>query len=135
MSSLFEEIRISHSSVKRDELLDRAVADWARGDFYEAHEVLEEVAEAVEDDDGDHEIALALVHVAACLHKLVDDVGKAAVPAKLERALDTLRAADPAWLGLALGRFTQDLEALATSLRTDGVARAFTAAALPKLGR
>lgn len=120
---------------KRDDLLDQIVGDWARGDFYEAHERLEDLAEVVEEDDTDHEVALALVHVAACLHKLVHDVGRAAVPAKLARALEVLRTADPEWQGLDLARFTTSLEALAEELEARGTSRAFTSESLPKLGR
>src|SRR5438874_12721152 len=84
------------------EILDRALNEWAKGDYYEAHELLEDFAETVEDDDADHEIAIALIHVAASLHKAVNDVGRKAVPGKLEHALTVLDRAPADWQGLAL---------------------------------
>jgi hypothetical protein len=120
---------------RRDEVLAEVLAHWAVGELYEAHERLEDLAELVEDDDRDHDTALALVHVAACLHKLANDVGKAAVPAKLTRALGVLRAADPRWLELDLAALVAELEDLARSFTADGLSRTFEVGALPKLRR
>ena len=103
-----------------DPHLASALTAWAAGDHYEAHEALEEVAEAVEDHDPTYDAVIALVHVAACLHKLAHRVGARAVPGKLDRALETLRATDPDLGGLAIARLVSDLESMRA--RLDSVA-------------
>jgi hypothetical protein len=101
-------------------LLTKAVAEWRRGDHYAAHETLEEVAEAVEDDDAEYEIALALVHVAASMHKLANDVGANAVPGKLEGALEVLDRAPATWRTLDLARLRAQIrEVLAKLARNE----------------
>jgi hypothetical protein len=95
--------------------LDRALESWANGDHYEAHEELEDFAESLE-DERELEIALALVHVAASIHKAVNDVGRAAVPSKLERALSVLDRAPGAWKGLDLGALRGELRAIQPEL-------------------
>jgi hypothetical protein len=95
-----------------DALLSRAIAEWNRGEHYEAHETLEDFADEIEDDDREHHIALALLHIAAALHKLVNDVGKSAVPAKIERALTDLSSAPEVWRGIELGRLKKELRVL-----------------------
>jgi DUF309 family protein family protein len=93
-------------------IIDEAVELWNRGEHYEAHEKLEDLVDLLEDDDEAGEIALALVHVAASLHKTVHDVGRSAVPAKLEGALATLRGAPSVWMGIDLSSLVRDLEAM-----------------------
>jgi hypothetical protein len=100
-------------------VLDAAIAEWNAGRYYEAHEILEDVAEQFEADDPAFEWALALTRVAACLHKLRAGVGVRAVPAKLATALETLRDAPNDWLGIDLARLRSDLDALATRIRSD----------------
>jgi hypothetical protein len=91
--------------------LDRAIEEWGKGEHYEAHELLEDFAESLQ-DDRDVEIALALVHVAASLHKAINDVGRSAVPAKLSRALAVLDGAHASWQGLDLASLRQGLHGL-----------------------
>jgi hypothetical protein len=91
--------------------LAEAVADWRAGRYYEAHEALEELADLLEDDDRDFAIALALVHIAAALHKHVHRVSAEAVPGKLSRALLELETAPAAWRGLDLGRLRREVAA------------------------
>lgn len=82
--------------------LTAAIAHWGSRDYYEAHEVLEDVAEAFEDDTQDFAIAMALVRVAASLHKTIAAVGVRAVPGKLDGALRALADAPDVWYGVAL---------------------------------
>jgi predicted metal-dependent hydrolase len=95
-----------------EQLFARAIEEWNRGEHYEAHETLEDFADAIEDDEHDHAIVLALIHVAASLHKLANDVGASAVPGKLSRALAELEHAPPKWRGLDLDRLKRELAAL-----------------------
>lgn len=108
-------------------ILSRAVAEWNRGDHYDAHETLEDFADLIEDDDREHAIAIALIHVAAALHKWVNDVGKNAVPSKIEGALATLAAAPSPWRGLDLGRLSSELRAMLAAITAQ------QAPVLPKL--
>lgn len=94
------------------EIVDQAIAEWASGAYYEAHETLEDFAEALEANDVDHQIALALVRVAASLHKAREDVGRTAVPGKLREALETLDRAPADWRGLDVGGLRGELHAL-----------------------
>ena len=87
-----------------------AVAQWRDGQYYDAHETLEEAAEPL--DGVDHDIALSLVRVAACLHKLTEDVGRRAVPSKLANALGPLRTHVGPWFGVYLEGLLADLERL-----------------------
>jgi predicted metal-dependent hydrolase len=101
-----------HPMPDEDVLLWRAVSEWNRGEHYEAHETLEDFADLIEADDRDHQIALALIHVAAALHKQVHRVGASAVPAKIAHALETLDRAPNTWRNLDLDRLKRDLRAL-----------------------
>lgn len=114
------------------ELLDRAIEAWDRGDFYDAHETLEDFAELLEDDDRDYAIALALVRIAASLHKLANGVGPQAVPGKLHQALQELADAPASWRGVALGELREALLELHAGLAPD---RAYRAEEMPKLRR
>jgi hypothetical protein len=96
--------------------LDAALTEWAAGNWYEAHEHLEEVAEALENDDRDYAIALALVQISASFHKLANNVAPRAVPAKMDRVMPTLEAAPPDWQGLALGTFVAETRSLRARL-------------------
>lgn len=98
------------------ELVDEALKEWEAGRYYEAHEILEDVAETFEADDPAFEQALALTRAAACLHKLAHDVGAKAVPGKLAAALETLRTAPDTFLGLNMEQLVQDLEVLARAI-------------------
>ena len=100
-----------------DVLLSRVVSEWNSGDHYAAHETLEDFADAIEDDDREHTIALALLHIAAALHKLLHDVGASAVPAKLDRALHDLKGAPDEWRGLKLSKLRDEVAALNERLR------------------
>ena len=91
------------------QLIQAVVQEWSRADYYEAHELLEDVAECLEDNDEDYEIALALVHLAACCHKMMHDVGRAAVPGKIDRALPKIEEAVPDWMGLDLKSFREQM--------------------------
>lgn len=91
--------------------LESALRYWASGDYYEAHEALEEVVETLDEDSADSSFGLALVHVAAALHKHVAQVGPEAVPGKLRRALSALRSAPADWQGLDLDGLRQGIEA------------------------
>lgn len=90
-------------------LRDDALAEWAAGRYYEAHEILEELAECFEDDDPAFEWSLALTRVAASLHKLTAGVGVRAVPGKLRRALDSLAEAPPDWCGIDIAALRSEL--------------------------
>jgi len=96
--------------------LAAALAAWAAGDHYEAHERLEELADALEDDDAAWRWALALCHIAAACHKQAHGVGPDAVPGKLRHALAALAGAPPDWLGLQLTAFVAETEALLAAL-------------------
>ena len=110
-------------------IIDRAVAEWGRGDFYEAHETLEDLVDAVEDDDTDWAIALALCHVAAALHKHVNDVGARAVPGKLQSALTELDRAPAVWFVLDVEALRRGVRGMLTALQDGGSFE------LPVLGR
>lgn len=94
-------------------LLARAVDEWNRGDHYEAHETLEDFADAFEESGSDDERtwALGLVRAAACLHKWVHDVGRSAVPGKLKGALVDSAGAPDVWQGLDVARLRAELTA------------------------
>lgn len=94
------------------ELVERAIAEWNRGEYYEAHETLEDVAESFEDRELDYKIALALVRISASMHKLVNDVGANAVPGKLEGALSDLQGAPDLWNRINLARLKLELTAM-----------------------
>lgn len=94
-------------------LRDDALAEWTSGRFYEAHEILEDLAECFEEDDPSFEWALALTRIAACLHKLSAEVGVRAVPGKLHHALESLSDAPSDWCGLDMDRLRSELGALA----------------------
>jgi hypothetical protein len=101
------------------ELAAQAAEEWQRGDYYDAHETLELLVDAVEADDDDWTIGLALVKAAAALHKHVEQVGPAAVPGKLERALEDLDPAPAEWFGLDLGALRAELRAMREDLLAD----------------
>jgi predicted metal-dependent hydrolase len=90
------------------EALERARSAWSEADYYEAHEQLEDLAEAFEDDDRAWRHAVALCQIAAACHKYVNAVGINAVPGKLSHALETLEDAPPDWLGLELAAFRDE---------------------------
>jgi hypothetical protein len=94
-------------------LRDDALAEWRAGRYYEAHEILEDLAECFEEEDPSFEWALAMTRVAACLHKLSSEVGVKAVPGKLKSAMGTLAGAPADWCGFDLGAFRIELQALA----------------------
>jgi predicted metal-dependent hydrolase len=93
-------------------LLEKAIAEWNRGDHYEAHETLEDYADAIEDNDREHTIALALIRIAASLHKLINDVGRSAVPGKISSALEDLEGAPDLWNRIDLARLKTELRVL-----------------------
>ena len=95
---------------------DDALREWAAGRYYEAHEILEDLAECFEEEDPSFERALALTRVAACLHKLSAGVGVKAVPGKLARAIETLASAPPDWCGIDLAGFRRELDSLAARI-------------------
>ncbi|MEE2904470.1 MAG: hypothetical protein VYC39_19220 [Myxococcota bacterium] len=94
-----------------------AVHQWSIGEHYEAHEIFEEFAEEVEDDDDDWERALALCHVAASVHKYLHNVSPAAVPGKLERALPVLESSPPDWFNLDMVTFRKQVRNMLESLQ------------------
>jgi|GEM_PF-6279271 len=94
-----------------------AVHQWNIGEHYEAHEIFEEFAEEVEDNDDDWERALALVHVAASVHKYLHNVSPAAVPGKLERSLPVLDDAPPDWFNLDMITFRTQVRSMLESLQ------------------
>lgn len=96
-------------------LRDRALDEWAAGRHYEAHEILEDLAECFDEGEPAFAAALALTQIAACLHKLVHRVGASAVPGKLSRALGVLRASPPDVLGIDVPALIVELEALDVS--------------------
>ncbi len=105
-------------NLERAETIIRiAVAEWQRGEHYDAHEILEDLADEVEDDDDDWAIAIALVKAAACVHKHVHRVGPDAIPGKLETVLDVLDDAPDAWMGLDVATLRSDLHAMLSALR------------------
>ncbi len=108
-----------HHHANQDHLT-AALELWAQGDYYEAHEELEEVTDDFEEDDTAFEITIALVHVAAALHKLKNRVGEGAVPGKIDGALEVLQKAPPDFCGLAMVTFIKQLQALRA--RLDGLA-------------
>ncbi len=111
-------------------LLDAALAEWAAGRFYEAHELLEDFAECFEAEDQAFEWALGLTRVAASLHKLVAGVGVRAVPGKLHQALRDLAGAPPDWFDLDLVAFRSELAVLAERLQA-GTAVRFLPSEMP----
>jgi len=101
------------------EILRQAVQEWQSGEHYDAHETLEDFAEEVEDNDEDWQRALALVHVAAAMHKYIHNVSPSAVPAKLQTALEKLRTAPKDWFGLDLESFRTEISAMLTSIQNN----------------
>jgi hypothetical protein len=67
------------------EHFQRGVALFNRGEFFEAHEELEEAMNLLEDDESDWEFYLGLLRAAVANHKLADGV--------LDSAILHLRAA------------------------------------------
>ncbi len=110
----------NHNLPNKDHLT-AALELWAQGDYYEAHEELEEVTDDFEDDDAAFEITIALVHVAAALHKLKNRVGEGAVPGKIDGALEVLQTAPSDFCGLAMPSFISQLRTLRA--RLDGLAQ------------
>lgn len=96
--------------------LEQALAEWAQGRYYEAHEFLEELLEVYDDADPSYDYTMALVHLAACFHKLSANVAPRAVPAKMAHALEVLKDAPADWQGLGLGRFRGECQALLEAL-------------------
>jgi len=92
---------------------DAALAEWAAGRWYEAHEILEELAECFDEEDPSFEWALALTRVASSFHKLASGVGAKAVPGKLAGAIEALADAPGDWCGIDLEAFRIELEAFA----------------------
>ena len=101
------------------ENLRQAVREWQAGEHYDAHETLEDFAEEVEDNDEDWKRALALCHVAAAMHKYINNVSPSAVPAKLETALAELQPAPKDWFGLDLDSFRSDISAMLISIQNN----------------
>ena len=99
------------------EVLQKAVREWQAGEHYEAHETLEDFAEEVEDNDEDWKRALALCHVAAALHKYINNVSPAAVPAKLQKALAELDSAPKDWFGLDLESLRHEISTMLKTLQ------------------
>ena len=97
-------------------LLSRALKLWSCGDYYESHEILEEFAETFEAEDPDFVIGLALVRIAASLHKLKHKVGAAAVPGKLRSALSDLNEVPAQWNGLCLAELVSELTLFLSAL-------------------
>lgn len=97
--------------------LAEAVHQWSIGEHYEAHEIFEEFAEEVEDNDDDWERALALCHVAASVHKYLNNVSPSAVPGKLERALPVLDGSPDDWFNLDMTTFRQQVRNMLNSIR------------------
>ena len=95
---------------------DDALAEWARGRYYEAHEILEELAECFEEEDPSFEWALALTRIAACLHKLSSQVGAKAVPGKLKQAMDTLAGAPGDWCGIDIATLRTEMDVFARKI-------------------
>lgn len=96
--------------------LEAALAEWTAGRYYEAHELLEELLELYEDTDPSYDYTMALVHLAACLHKLSANVAPRAVPAKMAHALEVLKDAPADWQGLELGKFRAECQGLLAAL-------------------
>lgn len=97
--------------------LAEAVHQWSIGEHYEAHEIFEEFAEEVEDNDDDWERALALCHVAASVHKYLNNVSPSAVPGKLERALPVLEKTPEDWFNLDMKTFQIQVRNMLDSIR------------------
>ncbi len=99
----------SMNDARTRQILKDALFEWEAGQYYEAHELLEELVEEFEENSPSFEIALALVHVAACFHKVSARVGISAVPGKLDRALRVLKNAPAQWYGLLMEDFVRGL--------------------------
>ena len=97
--------------------LSQAVREWQNGQHYDAHETLEDFAEEVEDNDDDWKRALALCHVAAALHKYINNVSPSAVPSKLEKALSELNSAPPDWFDLDLDAFRKEIVVMLSAIK------------------
>lgn len=103
--------------------LEDALSAWAAKDYYEAHEGLEDFADEVEDNDEAFEITIALIHVAAALHKWNAKVGEGAVPGKLARAIGELKTRQHEWMGLDLQEFVGRLKAFKAAIESDPAPR------------
>jgi hypothetical protein len=97
-------------------VLDAALAEWTAGRYYEAHELLEEVLEPLDEADPSYRSTMALVHLAACFHKLSANVAPRAVPAKMAHALEALQDTPADWWGLNLGAFRDQCTTLLAQL-------------------
>jgi len=91
-----------------DEHFQRGVALFNRGDFFEAHEEMEEAMNLLEGDQSDWEFYLGLLRAAVANHKLADGVLDSAI-LHLRAALKFLAPYPDRHRGLKLREFRNAL--------------------------
>jgi predicted metal-dependent hydrolase len=103
------------------ECLGQGVALFNRGEFFEAHEALEEAMDLI-DDDGDWEFFLGLLRAAVANHKLTQGAVSGAI-AHLQAALRYLSPYPDRYQGLKLRELRYALSAQLSRLMNDGEPR------------
>jgi uncharacterized protein len=100
------------------ECLAQGVALFNRGEFFEAHEAMEEAMDLI-DDDGDWEFFLGLLRAAVANHKLTQGAASGAI-AHLQAALRYLAPYPDRYQGLKLRELRYALSAQLNRLMSDG---------------
>ena len=100
------------------ECLAQGVALFNRGEFFEAHEAMEEAMDLI-DDDGDWEFFLGLLRAAVANHKLTQGAVSGAI-AHLQAALRYLAPYPDRHQGLKLRELRYALSAQLNRLMSDG---------------
>jgi hypothetical protein len=95
---------------------DRGLEAYARGEYFEAHELWEELWRD-EADAGDKRYLQGLIQVAAAMHKIAVHRQPRPATRLLARALAKLRDAPPEHLGVDMARLLRDGDAALRALR------------------
>jgi predicted metal-dependent hydrolase len=98
---------------------DRGLAAYQAGDFFEAHELWEELWRDTP-VGADRQFFHGLIQVAAAMYKIVGQQKPAPAARLLARALDKLRASPPRYRGLDVARLLREGEACREILAAGG---------------
>lgn len=98
--------------------LEQGIALFNRGEFFEAHEAMEEAMDLI-DDDGDWEFFLGLLRAAVANHKLTQGAVSGAI-AHLQAALRYLAPYPDRHQGVKLRELRYALSAQLDRLKRDG---------------
>lgn len=96
---------------------DAALAAYHRGEYFEAHELWEDLWRA-EGDPVQKDFLQGLIQVAAAMHKLLRMNGAAGAIRILDRARGRLAGVPDGTMGLDLGRLRADVEAARAAIES-----------------